>query len=142
VPVPHLNVPLPGESLLISPEWEWLTPFLLVWAAVTIPTVVAGWLGLFPKAGRARWEALVPVYNIYVLVVGVARLSPLWFLLILLPPVNVIAAIMVNVEVARRFNRTEAFGVGLAVFGFVLYPILGFSRASDPGSNQQQKAGT
>ena len=29
-----------------------------------------------------------------------------------------------NVEVARRFGRTEAFGLGLALLGFIFYPIL------------------
>jgi hypothetical protein len=125
-PIPHL--PTPGESPFVAPELEWLFPYLAAWAAITIPAVVAGWLGVFTKAGQPRWAALVPVYNIYVLVVRVARLSPLWFVLILIPPVNLIASILVNVEVAKRFGRTEAFGVGMSVFGFVLYPLIGFGR--------------
>ncbi|MBA4064961.1 MAG: hypothetical protein C0501_14855 [Isosphaera sp.] len=108
---------------------DWLVPFLAAWLVVTVPAIVAGWFGLFPKAGQPRWAALVPGYNIYVLVVRVAGLSPLWVLLVLLPPVNLIATILVNVEVARRFGRTEAFGVGLSVFGFVLYPLLGYGPA-------------
>ncbi|MFM8272638.1 MAG: DUF5684 domain-containing protein, partial [Gemmata sp.] len=72
------------------------------------------------------WAALVPIYNIYVLVVGVARLSLLWFILVLIPVVQIIAAIFVNVEVARRFGKSEAFGLGLALLGFVFYPLLGF----------------
>lgn len=127
VPQPHL--PTPGESPLISPELDWLVPYLMVWAAVTIPGLVLGWLGLFPKAGQPQWAALVPLYNIYVLVVRVAGLSRLWFVLILIPPVNLIAAILVNVEVAKRYGRTETFGLGLTVFGFVLYPVLGFGRS-------------
>ncbi len=127
--LPDPKLPAPGGSPLNAPEWDWLLPYLVVWAAVTMPGLVLGWLGLFHKAGQPRWAALVPVYNIYVLVVGVARLSRLWFVLIMLPPVNLIAAILVNVEVAKRFGRTEAFGVGMSVFGFVLYPFLGFGPA-------------
>ena len=105
----------------------------MLWAAITIPAVIAGWLGLFPKAGQPRWAALVPFYNIYVLVVHVAGLSRLWFVLIMIPPMNLIASILVNVEVAKRFGRTETFGVGMSVFGFILYPMLGFGRAEfDP----------
>jgi hypothetical protein len=129
---PHLpNLPLPGESLLVAPELGWSLPYLLVlvWAAITIPSVLLGWLLVFPKAGHKRWAALIPGYNIYVLVVGVARLSKLWFVLVLIPGVQIIAAILVNVEVARRFGRSEAFGLGLALLGFVFYPILGLSRA-------------
>jgi hypothetical protein len=123
---------MPGESILSS-NLDWLLPYLMVWAAVTIPAVVLGWLWLFPKAGQPRWAALVPFYNIYILVVHVAGLSRLWFVLIMLPPMNLIASILVNVEVAKRFGRTETFGVGMSVFGFVLYPLLGFgSAAYDP----------
>ncbi|MCS6864469.1 MAG: DUF5684 domain-containing protein [Gemmataceae bacterium] len=103
--------------------------YLLVWAAVTVPGVVIGWLGIFPKAGHPAWAALVPFYNIYVLVVGVARLSLLWYVLVLLPVVQIIAAILVNLEVARRFGKSEAFGLGLALLGFIFYPMLGFGSA-------------
>lgn len=114
---------------LISGFPDWLLPYLpylMVWAAVTVPGVVLGWVLVFPKAGQRWWTALIPGYNIYVLVVGVAKLSTLWFVLVLIPGVQIIAAILVNVEVARRFGRTEAFGLGLALLGFVFYPILGF----------------
>ena len=131
--LPTPNLPQPGESPFATPELDWLLPVLVVWAAITIPAVVAGWLGLFPKAGQTRWAALVPGYNIYVLVVHVAGLRRLWFVLIMIPPMNLIASILVNVEVAKRFGRTETFGVGMSVFGFVLYPLLGFGRAEfDP----------
>ncbi len=105
------------------------TPYLFVWAAVTIPAVLVGWCGVFRKAGLPMWAAFVPLYNIYVLVVGVARLSLLWFVLVLVPVVQIIAAILVNVEVAKRFGRSEAFGLGLALLGFVFYPLLGFGRS-------------
>jgi hypothetical protein len=106
-----------------------LLPYLLVWLAVTVPGALVGWVSVFRKAGLPGWAALVPGYNIYLLVVGVGRLSLLWFILLWVPVVNIIAAILVNMEVARRFGRSEAFGLGLAVFGFVFYPVLGFGKA-------------
>ncbi len=125
--LPHL--PFPGEPPLLSPELGWLFPYILIWAAITIPGILLGWILVFPKAGRPWWAAIVPGYNIYVLVVGVARLSTLWFVLVLIPGVQIIAAILVNVEIARRFGRSEAFGLGLALLGFVFYPILGLNGA-------------
>ena len=117
---------LPNWFIAGVPNWLLpYLPFLLVWAAVTVPGVLIGWMLVFPKAGQSWWAALIPGYNIYVLVVGVAGLSMLWFVLVLIPGVQIIAAILVNVEVARRFGRTEAFGLGLALLGFVFYPILG-----------------
>lgn len=114
----------------LTPDWlHPYLPYLLVWAAVTIPGVVVGWLAVFPKAGLPRWAALVPFYNVYLLVVGVARLSVLWFVLLWIPAVQVIAAILVNVEVAKRFGRSETYGLGLALLGFVFYPLVGFGDA-------------
>src|SRR5215831_2251146 len=121
---------LPGWLVSGLPDWlRPYLPYLLVWGAVTIPGLILGWLLVFPKAGQRWWAALVPGYNIYVLVVGVARLSTLWFILVLIPVFQVIPAILVNVEVARRFGRSEAFGLGLFLLGPVFYPVLGFGRA-------------
>jgi len=100
--------------------------YLTAWAAITVPGVLLSWVWLFPKAGQPWWAALLPFYNVYVLVVGVARLSVLWYVLVWVPVVQVIAAILVNVEVAKRFGRSEAFGLGLALLGFIFYPVLGF----------------
>ena len=72
-------------------QWYLVWRALAVWAAVTVPGVLLGWLGVFPKAGRPWWAALIPLYNAYVLVVGVARLSVLWFVLVFVPGVGLIA---------------------------------------------------
>ena len=106
-----------------------LSWYLLLWFVLTIPGALAGWVGVFRKAGLPGWAAITPGYNIYVLVVGVARLSLLWFILVLIPGIQFIAVILVNVEVARRFGRSEAFGLGLTLLGPIFYPILGFGKA-------------
>lgn len=103
-----------------------LTWYLVLWAAVTGPGLLIGLLGVFPKAGQSWWAALVPFYNIYVLVVVVARLNVLWFVLLFVPIVQLAAAILVNLEVARRFGKSESFGLGLTLLGFIFYPLLGF----------------
>ncbi|MBN9120380.1 MAG: signal peptidase I [Planctomycetes bacterium] len=103
-----------------------LTWYLLAWASITVPGVLLGWLRVFPKAGHPAWAALLPFYNVYVLVVDVARLGVLWFVLVWVPVIQLVAVILVNVEVAKRFGRSEAFGLGLTLLGFVFYPVLGF----------------
>lgn len=100
--------------------------YLVVWIGVTGPGLLLGWLRVFPKAGQPWWAALIPFYNAYVLVVGVARLSILWYVLVFVPVIQIIAAILINLEVARRFGKSELFGLGLSLLGFVFYPLLGF----------------
>ncbi len=37
--------------------------------------------------------------------------------------------ILVGLGVAKNFGKSDAFGVGLGLLGFVFYPILGFGNA-------------
>lgn len=90
--------------------------------------VIAGVWRVFTKAGKPGWGALVPIYNV-VLLLDIAK-RPLWWLLLLcVPVVNLIVAVIVSVDIAKRFGKGAGFGVGLAFLGFVFYPVLGFSNA-------------
>lgn len=89
---------------------------------------LAGVAQTFAKAGMPRWGAFVPVYNL-VLMLQVAQRPAWWLILFLIPGVNVIAAIVVSVDIAKVFGKGTGFGCGLAFIGFVFYPILGFGDA-------------
>ncbi len=125
-------MPLPGSAGRGFLRVDDLTWYIVVVVVVAVPVMI-GWVGAFPKAGWPWWSALVPFYNAHVLVLGVARLSWLWLILVFTPGVNVVAVLLVNVEVARRFGKSEAFGLGLTLLGFIFYPVLGF------GSDQYQE---
>lgn len=101
--------------------------FLLVYLAVVV-LVIAGFWKTFEKAGQPGWAAIVPIYNVWVLV-QIAGRPPLWFLLFLVPIVSIIAAIVVSIDVAKNFGKSEAFGIGLALLSPIFYPILGFGDA-------------
>lgn len=101
--------------------------FLLFWLAVCV-LVVAGLWRVFTKAGEPGWAAIVPFYNIVVLLKIAGR--PLWwFLLLLVPIVNFVIAILVALDVARKFGQGAGFGLGLAFLPMVFYPVLGFGGA-------------
>lgn len=100
----------------------------VLWLAVLV-VVVAGMWKVFEKAGQPGWAAIVPFYNIYVLATQVARKEILWFILLLIPVVNIIAAVIVSIDVARKFGQGTGFGIGLALLPFIFYPILGFGSA-------------
>jgi hypothetical protein len=103
---------------------------LLIFAAV-----VAGFWKVFTKAGKPGWAAIVPIYNIIVLLDIAGK--PVWwivfYLLAFIPIVGGIAAlvvgIMVGISVARRFGKSDGFGVGLGLLSPIFYPILGFGDA-------------
>jgi hypothetical protein len=74
----------------------------------------------------------VPIYNLIVLLKIAGR--PLWwFLLFLVPIVNLVVAILVSLDVAKKFGQSTGFGIGLALLPFIFYPVLGFGKATYKG---------
>jgi len=101
--------------------------FLLV-ELVIIIGIIAGVWKTFVKAGKPGWAAIVPIYNAIVLL-EIAGKPLWWIILLLIPVVNLVVAILVMIEVAKRFGKGAGFGVGLALLGFIFFPILGFGDA-------------
>jgi hypothetical protein len=95
---------------------------------VIIVVVLAGWWKVFVKAGQPGWAAIVPIYNIVVLLKIVGR--PVWWLvLLLIPLVNLVIFILVSIDMAKSFGKGPGFGIGLWLLSFIFYPILGFGDA-------------
>lgn len=87
--------------------------------------IMAGSWRMFQKCGRQGWEAIIPLYNVYVicdLLYGQG-----WkILLYLIPFYNIYFTFKVNIDMARGFNQGAGFGVGLTFLPMVFVPILGF----------------
>ena len=93
--------------------------------ALTV-VIFAGFWKTFEKAGEPGWAAIIPVYNLYVLV-KVSGNAWWWFILFFIPLINLLATLKVSIDVAGKFNKGILFGLGLTFIPFILYPLLGFS---------------
>jgi hypothetical protein len=97
--------------------WFWIGLYLLG---------IVGLWRIFSKAGEAGWKAIVPIWSIVVLLRIVGR--PRWWLvLFLIPLVDVVAGIVVSLDLARCFGRGEGFGAGLAIVPALFWILLGFN---------------
>jgi hypothetical protein len=95
-------------------------------ALVLLVIMAAGAWKVFSKAGKPGWAALVPLYNVIVLLRITGK--PLgWLAMLLIPPVF---AFLVGIALAGRFSKGVGFGLGLAFLGPVFFPVLGFGGAS------------
>lgn len=104
---------------------------MLVWLALVIG-IIAGIWKVFTKAGKPGWAALIPIYNIVVLLQIVGR--PIWWIvLLIIPIVSIVVAIIVSIDMAKSFGKGTGFGIGLALLGFIFYPMLGFGDAKYQG---------
>lgn len=80
---------------------------------------------IFEKAGKPGWAAIIPIYNVIVLLEIVGR--PVWWILLLLiPVVNVVVGFLLALDLSRSFGHDLAFALGLFFLGFVFYPVLAF----------------
>jgi hypothetical protein len=89
---------------------------------------LAGLGATFTKAGKPAWAAIVPIYNV-VLLLKLAGRPQWWLLLLCIPFVNLFVFLVVSIDIAHNFGKRAAFGLGLTFFGFVFYPLLGFGSA-------------
>jgi hypothetical protein len=101
--------------------------FTLIWLALVI-VVIAGMWQTFVKAGKPGWGAIIPIYNV-ILLLEIAGRPIWWIFLLLIPIVNFVIAVVVSLDVAKNFGKDALFGLGLAFLGFIFYPILGFGSA-------------
>jgi Family of unknown function (DUF5684) len=103
---------------------------LLIYAALIALYIAASWK-IFTKAGRSGWLSLIPIVNTVVLC-RIAGKSGWWFLLLLIPVVNVVFGIMLMLELSKAFGHGAGFALGLLFLSFIFWPILAF------GSSQYQ----
>jgi Family of unknown function (DUF5684) len=90
--------------------------------------IIAGLWKMFAKAGLPGWGAIIPIYNVY-LMCKLARRPGWWFLLYLIPCVNIIIAAIVCIDIAKNFGKGAAYGIGLMFLPFIFNPLLGFGDA-------------
>jgi len=96
----------------------------IVYVALIVFFVIVMWK-IFTKAGRPGWAAIIPIYNIVVLL-QIIKKPVWWILLFFIPFVNIIIQIIVTHRVSRSFGHDVGFTLGLLFLSIIFYPILAF----------------
>lgn len=103
-----------------------LVILMIISLLLSILLIVSMWK-IYKKAGKPGWAAIVPVYNIIVLL-EIAEL-PLWYIaLFLVPFANIYAMFKIYIELAHKFGKSTGFGVASVFFSVVCFPILAFNK--------------
>lgn len=100
--------------------------FFLIYIAVIVLAIAGMWKA-FEKAGQKGWAAIVPILNYYVIIKLVGR-EVWWLVLLLIPCVNIVVAIILFMDLAKKFGKSEGYGIGLALLPFIFWPMLGFGK--------------
>ena len=103
----------------------------LVYLVLIVVLLVAMWK-IFTKAGKPGWAAIVPIYNIIVLLEIIGR--PVWWIVLMfIPLVNVVIGFIMSMDLAKSFGKGGGFALGLIFLSPIFYPILGFGSAQYKG---------
>ena len=102
-------------------------------AIAAFVAMIAGVWKVFVKAGQPGWGCLVPIYNL-ILLLGMAGKPTWWIVLFLIPVVSLVVAILVSIEIAKKFGQSTGYGLGLAFLPMFFYPMLGFGSAQFQGA--------
>lgn len=99
----------------------------LIGLAIGVVMLAAMWR-LYTKAGEPGWAAIIPIYNIIVLLKIIGR-PAWWIVLYLIPLVNFVVAIMMYDGLSKSFGKGTGFTLGLIFLGPIFLLILGFGSA-------------
>ncbi|MCQ1945986.1 MULTISPECIES: DUF5684 domain-containing protein [unclassified Arthrobacter] len=101
---------------------------MLVFGIIGIVVGGLAMMGMFKKAGRKPWEAFVPVYA-QVVLFRIAGMSGWWFLAMLVPVLNIVAAVLLAINLAKVFGQGVLIAVLIILFGVFVYFYLSYGSA-------------
>ena len=104
-------------------------PLMILVACILI--IVAQWI-IFQRAGQAGWKCLIPFYNMYILM-QISGKPGWWMFLLLVPLVGVVILLLAMLSLAKKFRRSELFGVGLFLLPMIFFPVLAFGGSEYEG---------
>jgi hypothetical protein len=107
---------------------------MIIYVAVIVIIIAANWK-IFEKAGKPGWAAIIPIYNLIVLLQIIGK-PVWWFLLLLIPVVNIVILIIMTHGLSKAFGKDFVYTIGLLLLPIVFYPILGFGDAQYVGTTK------
>lgn len=99
---------------------------------ISIFFIVCLWI-VFKKAGKPGWASIIPVYNLWILL-EISGMKGALSLLILIPILGWIAVCIIELialfKLARKFGKSDGFGIGLIFLPYIFMAILAFDKSA------------
>jgi hypothetical protein len=101
--------------------------------------IIISWWKVFEKAGQPGWAAIIPIYNLYI-IIKISGKPGWWIIMLFVPFLNWIFIPWTFNMISKSFGKDEGFTVGLCLLGIVFWPILAFGPANYLGPYGDQAA--
>ena len=123
----------------------------IIGLAVAIMTIIGLWK-VFKKSGEDGWKAIIPVYNMYILM-KITGVKTYWLLILVIASVigsvlpilsfltsivGIYLGVIMAVSTAKSFGKDTGFAVGLYFLGPIFYLILGCGSATYQGKKPME----
>lgn len=121
--------------------WAFFWGLAMVWMVVCLAVMVFMIISrrrVFKKAGLPGRGILIPVYNV-VLMFKLWGMSGRRALSLLFPPLLLVVMIINCFNIAKKFGKHRAFGLGLLFVKIVFVPILAFDNSKRSGKKAAAK---
>lgn len=105
--------------------------YTVVMLLVAVFFIVTMWK-IFKKAGHPGWAALIPFYNIYIMLL-IAKKPWWWLLLLFVPIANWVVAILMTIGLGKAFGK----GTAWSIFLLIIFPFIGYSMLAFGSSTYQ-----
>ncbi|MDR2928348.1 MAG: DUF5684 domain-containing protein [Cytophagaceae bacterium] len=80
---------------------------------------------IYSKANQPGWAAIIPIYQVIILLRIVER--PWWWIfLFCIPIANIVFVVIVVHRLSKSFGRGVGFTLGLLFLPFIFFPLLAF----------------
>ena len=105
---------------------------------IALLMIISMWV-IYSKAGKPGWAAIIPIYNIIVLLQIVGK--PWWWLLLMMfvPLGNIIWGIWTLNLLSKSFGKGVGFTLGLLFLSIIFFPVLAFGGAKYEGPAGEKK---
>jgi hypothetical protein len=98
--------------------------YLILFLLLVLLAIVSTWV-IFERAGHSGLKSLIPIYNIYILML-ISGKPGWWLLLMFIPLVGAVFYLLAMLALAERFGRGALFGLGLFFLPMFFLPVLAF----------------
>ncbi|MDD3002849.1 MAG: DUF5684 domain-containing protein [Candidatus Shapirobacteria bacterium] len=118
----------PGVAMGIGFGMGMFGGFLFLICSLILILILVSLWKIFIKAKKPGWAALVPIYNIVVML-EIAGMPTWYIFLMFIPLVNLVIGLMILVNLTKAFGKSTGFVLGMIFLPLIFYPILAFDKS-------------
>jgi hypothetical protein len=99
----------------------------IIFLLFVLLAVVSTWI-VFERGGHSGWKSLIPIYNMYVLML-ISGKPGWWFILMFVPLLGTVFYLLAMLGLAEKFGKGALYGIGLFFLPMFFFPALAFGGA-------------